>query len=405
MDMLSRLSDPQLWQEYYTYKHDSGRLFPWEDKQLQSFIREKQYLSVVESILRGESFPPPKRSEISKMSSDKKRIVYTFPSAHNYVLKLLTYRMLRDYDYLFAPNLYSFRAKVSARDAIIRLTSRPGIAQMYSYKADISNYFNSIPVDKLLPLLQRTLSDDPRLYHFLEDLLTQPLVNNNGTLMPEEKGIMAGAPISTFLANLYLAHMDAHFAAAGKIYARYSDDIILFAPTLEELEADQAWIRQCLADAGLTMNPRKELRTVPGEPWVFLGFCYHEGKIDIAPASVEKLLAKMRRKSRALMRWKDKNEKEGPHAARAFIKVFNRKLFETTAEHDLTWARWYFPTISTADSLQVIDHYAQSCIRYLYTGTRTKAAYNCRYEDMKALGYISLVNQFYKQQCGHPPDR
>ena len=39
---------------------------------------------------------------------------------------------------------------------------------------------------------------------------------------------MAGTPISTFLANLHLAHMDHYFADAGILYARYSDDIILF---------------------------------------------------------------------------------------------------------------------------------------------------------------------------------
>jgi hypothetical protein len=56
---------------------------------------------------------------------------------------------------------------------------------------------------------------------------------------------------------------------------------------------------------------------------------------------------------------------------------------------------WYFPTITTTESLQLIDRYAQQCIRTLATGKHTKAAYNFRYEDMKNLGYISLVNRYY----------
>ena len=152
------------------------------------------------------------------------------------------------------------------------------------------------------------------------------------------------------------------------------------------------------------MNPDKESRTQPGEPWVFLGFAFRDGKIDIAPASVDKLKGKMRRKTRALARWKDQHGKDGAHAARAFIKVFNRKLFETTAEHELTWARWYFPVITTPESLEIIDHYAQDCIRYLYTGRHTKAAYNCRYADMKDLGYVSLVNRYYRRECIIQPE-
>ena len=296
-------------------------------------------------------------------------------------------------------NLYSFRAGVQAKDAVEKLVRQPGIGQLYSYKVDIRNYFNSIPIAKLLPLLRQALPEEPELCRFLERILTESRVRDGDRILEEEKGIMAGTPIAAFLANLYLTRMDAWFQENGRLYARYSDDIILFASGPEELEADVARIHDYLHQSGLTINPDKESRTLPGESWVFLGFAFRDGKIDIAPASVDKLKGKMRRKTRALARWKDQQGKDGAYAARAFIKVFNRKLFETTAEHELTWARWYFPVITTPESLAVIDHYAQDCIRYLYTGRHTKAAYNCRYEDMKQLGYVSLVNRYYRGEC------
>ena len=395
MDMISSLSDPGLWQEYFEYKRGSGRLLNREEQELSVFIGQQKYLPIVEHIQNGGTFPPPKKSAISKMNSAKKRIVYTYPPAENQVLKLLTYLMLRKYDGCFSDNLYSFRAGRTPKDAIRRLTCHPRISQMWSYKADISNYFNSIPVRKLLPLLERTLSAEPELYRFLASLLTNPLVSDNGKLVSEEKGIMAGTPISTFLANLYLSELDAHFAAEGIVYARYSDDIIVFAPTREELEGQVDFICRILSDAGLSINPSKESRTAPGEMWVFLGFSCHNGRIDIAPASLQKLKAKMRRKSRALARWRDRKNAPGENAAKAFIRAFNRKLFEGVPEHNLTWARWYFPVITTTESLKLIDAYAQSCIRTLATGKHTKAAYQFRYEDMKKLGYVTLVGSYY----------
>ena len=400
MDLIAHLSDPGAWQEYFEYKRACGRLMNWEEKELSDFISQRKYLPVVENIRNGGTFSPPKKSAISKMNSTKKRIVYTYPPAENQVLKLMTYLLLRQYDHCFSDNLYSFRAGRTPKDAIRRLTGHPEIRRMWSYKVDISNYFNSIPVNRLLPLLEQTLPEDPALYRFIASLLTNPLVTDSGKLVSEEKGIMAGTPISTFLANLYLSELDAHFAEAGILYARYSDDIIVFSPIQEELEQQVAFIAQYLSIAGLSVNPSKEERTAPGEPWVFLGFSYHQGTVDIAPASVQKIKAKMRRKARALARWRDRKKAPGKNAAKAFIRAFNRKLFEGVPEHDLTWARWYFPVITTDESLKIIDEYAQSCIRTLATGAHTKAAYNFRYEDMKKLGYITLVNRYYSGQYG-----
>ena len=269
---------------------------------------------------------------------------------------------------------------------------------MWSYKVDISNYFNSIPVERLLPILRNAMDDEPGTYRFLESLLRNPLVNDRGKLVSEEKGIMAGTPISTFLANLYLSGMDHYFQSAGLLYARYSDDIIVFAESEEALEQNVRTIHSFLKEAGLGINPAKEARTVPGEMWVFLGICYRNGVVDVAPASVEKLKAKMRRKTRALVRWQARKGTTGTQAAKAFIRAFNRKLFENPIEHELTWARWYFPLINTAQSLKIIDEYSQSCIRYLATGKRTKAAFNFRYEQIKELGYVSLVNRYYKHK-------
>ena len=394
--MLSLLSRREIWQEFLEYKLAGGHLNREDQRALSEFIERQSYLPAVEKMLRGEGFAPPKKTAISKMSSGKKRIVYTYAEDENWVLKLLTYLLQRKYDYLFAGNLYSFRPRKGVRDAVKTLTRRRDIRNLWSYKVDISNYFNSVPVERMLLLLRHALADEPDACRFLESLLTNPLVNDRGRFIPEEKGIMAGTPVSTFLANLYLAQMDHYFAGAGVCYARYSDDIILFDTTEQALEKDVAILHTFLSDAGLTINPAKEARTAPGEMWTFLGICYRDGIIDVAPVSVEKLKAKMRRKSRALVRWRARKGATGVDAAKAFIRVFNKKLFENPLEHELTWVKWYFPLINTAASLKIIDAYTQSCIRYLATGKHTKVAYNFRYEQMKELGYISLVNRYYK---------
>ena len=278
------------------------------------------------------------------------------------------------------------------------LRRKTGKGRWYAYKADISNYFNSLPIESFLPVLQEALAEDERLLRFLAGLLTEPRVRDGKELMEEEKGIMAGTPLASFYANLYLKDLDAAMEARGLPYARYSDDIILFAPGRQEAEEAAAFIRCFLAEKGLSINPEKENSFAPGEPWIFLGFICRDGVMDIAPVSVQKLKAKMRRKTRALKRWQERNGLEKEKAAKAFIRVFNRKLFESPGDHELSWSRWFFPVIGTDQSLKQIDRYAQECLRYLLSGKRSKGRYRIRYEDLKQLGYRSLVHSYYQRE-------
>jgi len=394
MSLLSKLSQRECWESFYKYKSSligGSQLV----KELRSFIDSEKYIPVCQKIMNGEAFPLPRKSVISKQDTQKKRVVYTYPDAENMVLKLLTYLLLRKYDGLFSTGLYSFRPNKTAKDAIRQLTRTPHISEMYSYKADISNYFNSVPVERLLPMLKEVLSDDEELYAFLSSLLTEPRIIDGNKVIIEEKGIMAGTPLSAFYADLYLMELDRSFAEKNIPYGRYSDDVILFAETEEKCREYADFIRSFITERGLDINPKKESFCTPDEGWTFLGFSYKSGVIDIAPASVEKMKNKMRRKTRALQRWRQRNELSGEKAALAFIRIFNSKLFECSENSDLTWNKWFFSVINTDTSLRIIDNYAQDCVRYLVSGKRTKSRFNVRYEDIRSLGLRSLVHEYY----------
>ena len=397
MSLLELLSRRECWERFYEYKTSLAcpKAFAGE---LRAFIDGEAYLPVCRAIAAGQPFPLPRRSVVSKMSTGKKRVVYTYPRAENTVLKLLTWLLLRKYDGLFSPGLYSFRPGRTAKDAVRALRSVPGIGGMWAYKADVSNYFNSVPVERLLPMLREALGEDEALCRFLSELLTEPRVLSGRETVTEPKGIMAGTPLSAFYANLYLRALDRHFARRGVPYARYSDDILLFAPDRAGAEALAGEVRAILGEHGLGLNPEKEAFFPPEEGWIFLGFRCRGGEVDIAPASLEKIKAKMRRKARALLRWRDRGGHSGEQAAAAFLRVFDRKLLDSPPDHELSWKGWFFPLITTTESLHAIDRYAQDCLRYLISGKRTKARFDVRYADLKRLGYRSLVHEYYAFQ-------
>jgi retron-type reverse transcriptase len=367
-----------------------------DSKDFFQFVRQQKYLPVLERVLGGEGFSIPVKKYIAKEGSDKKRVVYTLPEDETMMLRFLTWLMIRKYDGVFSPGLYSFRPGVSISKAFLNIVRSRDVRKMYSYKLDASNYFNSIDVALLLPVLKELLGDDPQLYEIFERQLSDPRAIENDVVINEAKGAMAGLPTSVFFANLYLASLDREFEQMQDvIYCRYSDDIIVFSPDLVTLENAKSILHDHLSEMRLSINPAKVVQTAPGEKWTFLGFSYQDGEIDVCAHSVRKLKSKMRRKARALIRWKHAKGKDDWMAARAFVKYFNKRLYTSEDPHEINWSRWYFPLINTDRSLKVLDAYMQDCIRYIVTESRTKSRYNFRYEQMKDLGYRSLVHEWY----------
>ena len=397
MSLLSCLSNQSVWIQYFEYKVQNGHLGEGETQDLFLFIRNQEYISILNKIT-AKGFSIPYKKQIQKIDSTKKRVVYTFSKEENYILKLLTYLLIRMYDGVFSSNLYSFRANYSVKQAFQHILSTSNIDQYYTYKIDISDYFNSIDLDLLLPSLHKILSEDFPLYEFIEAILKNPLVIEDGEIKQEKKGVMAGCPIAAFLANVYLSDLDKMFAEEEIIYCRYSDDIIIFTKNKEAQERIKQKLLTTLENYHLTVNTAKEVATISNEPWTFLGLKYDNGEIDISDIALKKIKAKMRRKTRALIRWKNLKNKEPIYAVKAFINAFNKKFYNNTDVHDMTWSRWYFPLITTDKSLRVIDQYMQECIRYIATEKHTKSRYNFRYNQMKELGYQSLVNNWYRNK-------
>ena len=396
ISLLNILAEEQVWIDFYEQKVDPDYFPISEAQKLFQFIRNKRYAPVVDKILRGESLSIPQKKRIAKSDTSKKRIVYSLPEDEAMVFKLLTWLMIRKYDTFFSANLYSFRPSYSAKDALRKLTSNHDISRCFSYKLDIHNYFNSINVELLLPALKNLFADDKLLYEFFSSQLSDLRAVDNGEIIQEQKGVMAGMPYAGFLANIFLTPLDREFEKIPEIvYCRYSDDIIMFAKDKELLDGARLKLQQMLEAYGLEVNPDKVVETAPNEPWTFLGFEYNGKEIDVSRISVQKLKAKMRRKARALERWKNTNKKDGWMAARAFIKHFNKKLYTSESNSEVNWSWWYFPLITTEKSLREIDAYMQDCVRYVATGSRTKARFNFTYDQMKELGLETLVNRWF----------
>ena len=395
--MLEELLSHDAWMAYLEYKISRSLLTKAEEKRLRSFVEAREYLPAARRIAAGEfRFSVPERKELNKVGTSKKRVVYCFPEEETMLLKMLSWLLYR-YDDAIPENCYSFRKGTGARKAFRNMAGAPDIGSLHAFKADISNYFNSIDVTLLLPILRETITDDPPLLQLLTQLLEDDRALWQGEIIRENRGVMAGTPTSPFFANLYLKEVDEYFAARNVLYARYSDDILIFGDR-ETLEESIAAYRTFMDKYHLVSNPDKEQRFAPGELWSFLGFSYDNGTVDVSEVAFRKLKDKVRRAAKSLRRWMLRKGAEPERALRAFNRKFNRKFYNLRSGSELCWCRWYFPIINTPRTLHFIDQYMQDWQRYIVTGRHNKANYRkVPYAMLTACGYRPLVHAYYER--------
>ncbi len=350
----------------------------------------EDYLKITDSF----HFDYPFRKTITKLNSDKKRTVYTYSKNETWVLKLLAH-LLYKYDDAIAENCYSFRRNKTAKSAFDDIMKIKDLSEKHVLKLDIHDYFNSIDVEQLIVILRKTITDDDRLVDFMTSLLTQNKCYWNGELIEEKRGAMAGVPLASFFANIYLSSLDSIFLEKGIPYFRYSDDIILFLDDEDQLNKCFELIKEHLKEKKLTLNPDKISIIKPHESWEFLGFKYSDGQIDLSDATVEKMKGKIRRKAQRLYRNRKRKGLSFEKAATSLIRSLDYKFYDLSGNNAFTWSRFYFPVITASEGLHILDQYIVEYLRYLYSGRHYKGNYEITYEKLKSLGYTSLVNEYY----------
>lgn len=394
MSLMDTLKDRGAW-DRYVEKQRQKNLCRSRLEFLEHFVETGAYRDAADR-LTGPDMPLPEKKQINKLGKSKKRTVYSFPPEETLVLKLLAFGLHR-YDPVFTPGCCAFKSGSGARQALHRLIGSQA-ADLWCCKMDVQDYFNSIDTELLLPMLRDVTADDPRLYSFLARLLTEDRCIAGGEILSEKRGAMAGVPTASFLANLYLSGLDRWFYDRNIPYARYSDDIIFFAPGQEELERLKARAEDTLAELRLKVNRDKTHIWRPGEAWEFLGIRCCGQQIGLTGTTVRKLKGKLSRKARGLYRWKVRKGADDRRVMAAYARAVNRKLFENPRADELTWCRWFFPLINQTDGLAELDRYSQQCMRFAACGRHSKANYRISYAMLKDCGYRSLVHEYYT--CG-----
>jgi CRISPR-associated protein Cas1 len=133
----------------------------------------------------------------------------------------------------------------------------------WAFDADIADFFDTIPHDKLIAEVA-TRVPSPRTLELVRLWLLQS---------PRRHcGVPQGSPLSPLLSNIYLDPIDQSMDTRKSRLVRYADNILLLSIDRDAAARAGERMARLLAARGLTLNPAKTRLVRLDDSFVFLGY-------------------------------------------------------------------------------------------------------------------------------------
>ena len=188
---------------------------------------------------------------------------------------------------------YGFRPGRQQHDALDALyVGITGKKVNYVLDLDIRSFFDNIPQDLLMRAVKKHAKEQWMVL-YIERWPKAPVQEEDGQLIPREKGTPQGGVISPLLANLFLHYAFDRWMAKQypqMPFERYADDAIVHCRTEREAQEVRAAIAARLKEWGLELHPEKtkvvyckdddRRRTYPNEKFDFLGYTFRAAEIE-----------------------------------------------------------------------------------------------------------------------------
>jgi RNA-directed DNA polymerase len=259
----------------------------------------ERYLRELHKDLKDASYRPDpvKRVEIPK--GDGRTRPLGIPTVKDRIVQTALKMTIEPvFEVQFRPGSYGFRPGRSCKDALREVDRLLKQGFTFVVDADLKGYFDSIPQDRLMALVEQSISDG-RVLALIDGFLRQDIMTAMARWQPTA-GTPQGAVISPLLANLYLHPLDLLMEQSGRRMVRYADDFVILCRSAAEAQDALRQVEAWVTASGLTLHPDKT-RTgdcrQPGQGFEFLGYRFEAGRRLVRKKSLMAFKDKVRAKT------------------------------------------------------------------------------------------------------------
>jgi RNA-directed DNA polymerase len=185
----------------------------------------ERYLAELQASLADGSYRPSpvKRVEIPK--GDGKTRPLGIPTVKDRIVQTALKMVIEPiFEVQFRPGSFGFRPGRGCKDALREVDRLLKEGYTHVVDADLKSYFDTIPHDRLMALVEGSISDS-RVLALIDGFLRQEIMTEMARWQPTT-GTPQGAVLSPLLANLYLHPLDLMMEQSGYRMVRYADDCV-----------------------------------------------------------------------------------------------------------------------------------------------------------------------------------
>src|SRR5947209_13639367 len=253
------ISKREVWEAYKRVKANKGAAGV-DEQSIEDFEKrlKKNLYKIWNRMSSGSYFPPPVRTvKIPKKNGGERKL--GIPTvADRIAQQVVKARLEPEVEPLLHGDSYGYRPGKSALEAVGQARER---CWRYDWVLDLDSrsFFDSLSQDLLLRAVKKH-AKERWIVLYIERWLKAPVQEEDGRLVPREKGTPQGGVASPLLANLFLHYaldrwLAVHYPQVP--FERYADDVIAHCKTERQAQAITKSIAARLHRSGVELHPDK----------------------------------------------------------------------------------------------------------------------------------------------------